>query len=228
MDPTTTDPTLDARRLAGRLAVVGALTMLAGAVVMGAAGAPDLDAALASGDLAGYLADAAARRTGALANLGLWLVGAPLLGAAGVVASRADAARGAQRELARAAYTGGAVTALVCFVAWLALVVGATDAPTPVDATVASVVGWFAYRLDAVATGLLIGVGPWLLAAVARPAWAPTWLRAWSLAALAAALFQVVPYLVPAVPLALGLAIVPIGLGWTLAAGVVLQRGRTA
>lgn len=226
--PTPIASTVAARRLAGRLAVAGALTMLAGAVVLGAFGAPDLDAALVSGDLERYLTEAASRRTAVLAHVSIWLVGAPLLGAAGVVAAHGDPMGAPHRELARAAYTVGAATALVCFVAWFAVAVQASASPSPTDATVAAVVGWFAYRLDVVATALLIGVGPWLLTAVARPSWAPPWLRVWAVGALAAAIFQVVPYLVPAVPLALGLLVMPVGLGWTLAAGTVLQRAAAA
>ena len=90
----------------------------------------------------------------------------------------------------------------------------------------AEALGFFASRADWIATVLLVGVGPALIAASGRDTWVPGWLAIWGALALLAGLLTTLTTLTT---LAVGLTtygflVVPVGLGWTIAAGVVVLR----
>lgn len=210
-------------RTAGLLAVAGALMMLAGAALWATTGT-DIDVALVDETMADYLAAVSEHRATLVVNLCLWVVGAMALGGAGVLMANVGTGRETTRQLARLAYSAGVPLAVVAFLAWKALILQLGGATDPAEVAIAEVVGWFAYRLDGVATALLVGLGPALVGAAGRGDWVPKWLFSWGLAAAVAGLLSFVPYVVPAVPLGLSFAIVPIGIGWTLAAGTVLLR----
>jgi hypothetical protein len=191
--------------------------MVLGAALWASTGT-DIDRALMSDDLGAYLAASAPQRAVLVSNLCVWIVGALTLGAAGQLLAPGPRPT---HVVARYVYGLGATSAVVAFVAWLAVIVQSADAPSPTAVEIARIVGWFAYRLDVVATALLIGIAPAILALA--PSSLPSWLRRWALAAGAVALASFLPYLTGA-PLELAFLIVPVGMSWTIAAGVTVLR----
>ncbi len=92
---------------------------------------------------------------------------------------------------------------------------------------VAETLGWFASRADWVATILIVGIGPTLIAVAGRGEWVPNWFYYWSfLTAFAAVLNAVAMFTGGSGLSTYGFLIIPIGVGWMIAAGIVLLRGK--
>lgn len=210
-----------ADRLAGICALAGALVMLTGAVlhrILQASGT-DLDAALTDGEMAGYL-DAAAGDPLVVANLSLWLVGAPLMAAAGIGFASLSRHRPGLAGLGLASALVGAAVAVIAFTAWLSLAVAV--GPTG-DAGLGTALGWFALRADWVATILIVGLPPLLYGLAGRGTWAPTWLVWLGAAAALASVLTVVALFTNELG-TYGFVLVPLGLLWIIAAGLVALR----
>jgi hypothetical protein len=127
----------------------------------------------------------------------------------------------AMAQIAAFSYATGVSLAITAFVAWLALVVQVA----PETDLVTEVIDWFASRADWTATILIIGTGPVLLARAGRGEWVPTWLAHWSILAAITGLLTAVAMLTGGAGLlSYGFLIVPVGIGWMIAAGVVLLR----
>jgi hypothetical protein len=209
------------RRLGGASLVIGALVMVAGAAVWASTGT-DLDAALVEGTVGAYL-DAAVEHRGALAvNLTLWMFGVGLLGLGGIQLAGTGREPGhPARDAARACYAVATTLALVSFLTWYGLIRVAGS----IDVGAAEAIGWTAWNLDNVATSLIVGIGPLALAWVARDGWMPQWLSIW---AGAAAITAVLTWI--AIPTGgggtYGFLIVPVGIVWSITAGVVAMRAR--
>ncbi len=215
-------PTTESR-LAGLAAITGAVAMLAGAVLWAASGA-DLDAALADGTMADYLVEAADNSALLTANLGTWIFGVLLLGIGGILLARLghdDAPAGA---LARFAYTAGPAAAIVFFSLWLGIVLGLAPAHGAGEPVIGAAVamGYAASIADWVATVLIVGVGAAAVAHAGRDTWVPRWLFNWAMVALAAGALAIAGLLAGAP--GVGMPIIPIGLGWTIAAGITAVR----
>jgi hypothetical protein len=218
---TTTTAREIRRRLGGGGLAAGALVMVAGAAVWASTGT-DLDAALVNGTVSAYLGAAVEHRSALGINLALWMFGVGLLGLGGVLlAGTGRAAEHPARDVARACYAVAATLALVSFLMWYGLIRVAGS----IDLSAAEAIGWTAWNLDNVATSLIIGLGPLALAWVAREDWMPRWLGIWAgLAAVAAVLTWI------AIPTGgggtYGFLIVPVGIAWSITAGVVALRAR--
>ena len=87
----------------------------------------------------------------------------------------------------------------------------------------ANVAGWIGIRADDLATALIIGLAPFFLSLAARGGWMPSWLAVWGYLAGIVGLLSTVVYLIPSLA-GMGLLIVPVGMGWMIAAGIVLPR----
>lgn len=209
----------------GVTAIAGAVLMLIGAALWAASGA-DLDAALADGAIAGYLTDAAANSELLVANLSFWIAGVLVLSIGGLMLLSLGASNSNAAIAARAVYTTGAPLAIASFVAWLALIRLAGSGGAEVEA-LADTLGFFASRADWIATVLLVGIGPALIAASGRESWVPGWLAIWSAVALLAGLLTTIAMFAGGLT-TYGFLVVPVGLGWTIAAGVVVLRGPRA
>jgi len=209
-------------RAAGALALSGAGIMLLGAVVWITTGT-DLDAALMNGEIQAYLEMAEQHRRALVVNLSLWILGVLVLGAGGIAMAGLRAERNLPGDLAGLTYTAAVPLAISAFVAWLAIVVQGSSSPDAVEVRLAELIGWYAYRADGVATALIVGLGPAMLGWSGRDLWAPGWLQSWGIVAAVAGIASFLPYYLP-VPLGLSMVIVPVGIGWTIAAGVVLVR----
>jgi hypothetical protein len=210
-------------RPAGGLALSGVGLMLVGAAIWGSTGT-DIDVALQTDEMAAYLVAAAEHRTALVANLSIWIVGVLGLGAAGTAMSAVGNGPGLNRDLARFVYWVGTSLAISAFVAWLAIIVQLSGATDALEVAIAEVVGWYAYRADLVATALIVGAGPALLSWAGRGGWVPSWLFGWGQLAALFGVLCFLPYFVPELPFVLTFVIVPVGVGWTLAAGIVLLR----
>lgn len=215
-------PTDGAMRLAAVLLFAAAAFMAAGGVIKRVTGA-DLDAALADGTLAGYFQVVADNQVAVVMNLSAWIVGVLAWGAAATVVAGLSASRDVTGRIAMVCYWTGVPLAVASFVAWLALVVQiAPDVGTQQLAT-AEIVGWLASRADWIATVLIAGLGSLLLSIAGRDDWAPGWLVWWGVVAAAAGAVTVVAITAGGLS-TYGQAIIPLGVGWTIATGIVLLR----
>lgn len=224
IDKTTSagHPADGAMRLAAVLLFAAAAFMAAGGIIKRVTGA-DLDAALADGTLAGYFQVVADNQVAVVFNLSAWIVGVLAWGAAATVVARLSASRDVAGRIAMVCYWTGVPLAVASFVAWLALVVQVgPDAGTRQLAT-AEIVGWLASRADWIATALIAGLGSLLLSIAGRDDWAPEWLVWWGAVAAAAGAVTVVAIIAGGLS-TYGQVIIPVGVGWTIATGMVLLR----
>jgi hypothetical protein len=209
-------------RFAGYAALGAATSMILGAVLWGVSGA-DLDRALAAGTVADYLETAAAQRPLLVANLTAWIAGVMLFGAAGAGFFRLCQRRRTLAQLGLLCYWTAVPLAIASFVAMLAVVVQIAPQASPDAVLLAEVVGWFGSRADWIATALIVGFGPALISLAGRDEWVPAWLAYWAMTAAFAGLLTIVAMFTSALS-SYGFLIVPVGLGWTIAAGVVALR----
>lgn len=218
---TSTDPST--ARTASVTAIGGAVSMLIGAALYFSSGANDLWAALADGEMAAYLISADAARGQLVANHSLWIVGVLLMG----IAIRAMASIGGPRRGPAAAAVSIATTAvplaIVSFITMVSLAVQLAPNTTASSVATAEVIGWIGARADDLATVLIIGVAPLLVARAARGDWLPRWLAFWAHAAAAFGTVFLVGVFVPALS-DVGFLVVPVGVLWMLAAGIVIAR----
>lgn len=205
-------------RMAGLILASGAIIMLIGTALWASSGA-DLDRALDSGDMAGYLVDAAASAAVLYANLTFWIVGSTLIGLGGYLLSF-HGTRVASRA-ARMIYGLGPALAVTSFVAWMALIRLATGSGTSLE--LADTLGFFASRLDWVATIILVAVGPVLLAISSRGTWMSNWLYRFGLIAGVAGVITAISMVTGGLT-TYGILSVPLGIGWTVVAGIVAAR----
>ncbi len=221
-----TDKNQSVTRLGGYAAITSAVLMITGAVLKVVSGA-DLDQALATGDLAGYLGDAAEVRYLLVTNLSLWIAGVFGLGVAGTTMAHLCERDRATGLLVRLCYYTGVPLAIAAFTAWIALVVQLSpDAASP-GTSIAEVVGLFASRADWIATVLVVGAGPALISFAGRKDWVPNWLAGLGVVTAIAGVLTVIAMFTHALT-SYGFLIVPVGLIWMIAAGIVLLRsGKT-
>jgi hypothetical protein len=202
----------------GTASIVGVVTMFVGAAVASSTGT-DLWAALSDATIADYLADATEHRTALFANLSLWVAGATALALGGALLTRVAPTEETSAALARHVYQLGGGLAVVSFVLWMGLV----RVAAAIDPVSAELVGFVATRLDDLATICLAGAAPTLLALSA--AWLPAWLRKAAIAVGITSVLSIVALFTDA-STSYGFLIVPVGLLWTLAAGIAATRAR--
>lgn len=216
-------------RLGAYTALLGSACAITGAA-LGIASGADLDVAFAHDDMAAYLATAGAHTGMLVANLTIWIVMAFLLGIAATAMTSLCERRWVLARVARYMYGTGVPLVIGAYVAWLAIVVQIAPDTSPAAVQVAEVVGWFAIRADWVATILVVGIGPTMIAHAGHGEWVPTWLVRWSYVTAFAGVLTAVAMLTGGSGLTTyGFLIIPVGVGWMIAAGVVLvRRLRTA
>ena len=209
-------------RVGGYTAVGGAVTMLIGAALWGTSGT-DLWAALDSGDVAGYLVAAGTMRVQLIANLTFWIVGVLILGVAGTALANLCVRRRMPAQIALVCIRTGVPLVIVAYIAMLSLLVQIAPDTSATAVTIAQVVGWIGVRADDLATALIIGAGPLFISLAGRDDWVPTWLARWGYLAGVIGLFSLVVLYIP--PLrGLSFIIIPLGVAWMIAAGIVLLR----
>ena len=211
-----------AAQLGAYTALGGTVIMLIGAALWGTSGT-DLWAALDSGDMAGYLATAGAVKGQLVANLTVWIVGVLVLGVAGRVLVQLCTRRQSLALAALVCISTAVPLVVISYIAMMALVVQIAPDTSATSVAIANVVGWIGTRADDLGTALIIGFTPLFLSLAGREEWVPTWLARWGYLAGVIGLFSLVVLYFPGLT-AFGFAILPVGMGWMLAAGVVLLR----
>jgi hypothetical protein len=114
----------------------------------------------------------------------------------------------------------------MAYIAMLSLVVQIAPNTSPVAVSLAEVVGWIGARADDFATALILGAGPFFFVLAGKGAWVPGWLAVWGYVAGVVGLFSLAVLYVPGLA-GFGFLILPVGMGWLLAASVVLLRRKT-
>lgn len=209
-------------KLGGYATLTGTVLMLIGAALWGTSGT-DLWAALDTGDVAGYLAAAEGVNGQLVANLSIWILGTFIIGIAGTMLAALSTRRRTLAQIALVCYRTAVPLVIVSYIAMLAVVVQLGGATSATAVSLAEVVGWIGVRADDLATALILGPAPLFIALAGHGQWVPTWLLRWSYLCGAASLFSLVVLYLPGMG-SLGFIILPIGMGWMLAAGVVLLR----
>jgi len=212
------------RRAAGITAIVAAVTMLIGTAFWIAAGA-DLGAALEGDTIGEYLTDIAANSTLVTANLGFWILGVILLGLGGIMLSTLGDQDSPATAVARFAFTAGPAASIVFFSVWLGMVLGLAPAFVAGDQVeaVALALGHAIIFADEVATTLILSLGGAALAVAGRHTWVPRWLFRWAMLSAVLGVLAIVALIVDALA-TLAIAIVPVGLGFMIAAGITALR----
>ncbi|MDX9749706.1 MAG: hypothetical protein RBT71_01315 [Flavobacteriales bacterium] len=211
-------------RVAGAMTIIGALTMIAGAITWGASGA-DLDAALTGGGIGDYLLKAHATEDMLRINITLWTIGVLIMCAGGVQLALMGRSRPQPAGVAFFAFAIGAGSAIVFFPMWMGIVIGL--APAHADgadhSAVAIAIGQGATIADWIATTMILSVGTVCVAQAGKGIWVPRWLVTWSYVAIVTGVLTTVGLLVGQRS-TYAMLDVPVGLGWMIAAGIVALR----
>lgn len=212
----------DSARIGGYALIAGALLMVTGAAFYFSTGI-DLWDSLSNDTMAAYLAGAGPMRQRLIINLTLWIVGVLSLGVGGVQMADICQRRRALAQAGRVCFLTAIPLAIIAFIAMMALVVQIAPDTSDTAVALAKVVGWIGARADDLATALIVGFGPLLIALAGRDEWVPRWLLIGGWVAAAVALISLVGIYLPGLA-DLGFLIVPVGLVWMLSAGVQLLK----
>ncbi|SHN35134.1 hypothetical protein SAMN04488057_1257 [Cyclobacterium lianum] len=200
---------------AGYVSIAGALSMLIGAAFWAASGT-DLWQAIADSQMEDYLSNLDSVRHLLVINTFFWILGVILLATAGTLMAEFCDSRPALAQMGMVFMRTACSIAIVSFIAMLAL------AFHHQSLAAASLTGWVGARLDDIATMMLIGYGPLCLSISGVREWVPRWLNTWGLLAGLAGLIGLIGLLTGTV--ILGFIIIPFGIGWMIAAGLVLIK----
>ena len=215
----------NAARLGAYTTLLGSVCMLTGAAIMISSGT-DMDLALYNGTIADYLRESLVNQYMLIVNLSLWILGVILLGIGATMMALLSEQNSILAQLVRYNYWIAIPLVVTAYMAWLAVVVRLASSASPEAAAIAEGIGWFAVRADWLATVLVLGTGPALIAAAGRGIWVPKWLRVWSLITLFAGLLTTVAQYAGGLT-TYGFLIIPIGMGWMIAAAITLFRQKT-
>jgi hypothetical protein len=209
-------------RLGGLTALSGAIIMIFGAILYFSSGT-DLWAAVDGGDIAGYLITAGTVKSQLIANLSLWIIGVLVLGTAWHAIIPLCVQKPVQAKIATIFVSSAVPLAIVSYIMMLVLIVLIAPDTSSTSLIVAKIVGWIAIRTDDLATALLIGFPPLFVTIAARRDWMPNWLATWGYLAGVVGLFSLIVLYIPEL-IKFGMIIIPVGVGWMVAVGIVLLR----
>ena len=202
----------------GSISIAGAVSMLTGAALWGASGT-DLWQALANDQMEEYMSLLPGAKQLLVMNTSFWVLGVLLMATAiSLMADFITSSRGFA-QMAKVFSRIGASIAIVSFIMMLSLSI----VNPPLE--VATIIGWVGTRIDDIATMLIIGFSPLCLSNAGKSDWVPGWLSVWGYLAGICALLGIISLFTGIT--ALGFIIIPIGIGWMIAAGVVLIKKRT-
>lgn len=209
-------------RKAGAVILIGAIIMLAGAIVWQAAGA-DLDAALATEGIPAYLELLGNVRHLIILNLSFWTLGVFLMGVGGFMLSNLSRQNYLPSQFAKFCFITAVPMAIVSFVGMATIAALIAPDTQPMSVEITEAIGWFSSRTDWFATILIVGLGPAFLSSAGSRIWAPRWLSFWGYICAIAGVLTLVSIYIGGLT-TYGFLIVPVGLGWMIAAGIVLLR----
>lgn len=203
------------KKFSGTVIIAGTLSMLTGAAFWGAS-ETDLWQSLANGKMEEYLVQVEGKKDILVVNTIFWTLGVMLLGIGVIFMSDSFISRYRLARVAKELVRIAIPVAIVSFIVMLSLAIH----PPTIESAMA--IGWIGARLDDLATILIIGACPVFLSVAGRNDWIPGWLTIWGYLAGIAGLLGILSLLTGIV--VLGFVIIPFGLGWMLAAGLVLIR----
>ncbi len=206
---------------AGTASVTGAVLMLIGAACWGATGT-DLWAALAGNNMQEYMTSLSSVKTLLAVNTACWIAGVVFLGTATTLMSTLGNENHLFSSLAKIITSSAVPVAIVSFLLMFSLVIISPSIHEQ-SITLATVLGWTGARLDDIATLSIIGISPFLLSVAGRDRWVPGWLQVWGMLTAIAAVLVIISIFVPSL-YRLNFIIIPVGIGWMIAAGIVLLR----
>lgn len=209
-------------RRTGLLSIIGAVTMIIGALFWGITGT-DLWAALADDTMAAYLTAVAEVKPLLVINTTFWILGALLLGVAGTMLVDCCDKRSLWAQVALVCYRTAVPLAIVAFLTMLVITIQIAPDTSATAVYLAEVMGWMGTKADDLATILLIGAAPLLLSLAGRHDWMPKWLVVWGFLAGLSGLFTLLGLFADGF-VAVASLILPVGMGWMISAGVVLLR----
>lgn len=204
------------------LTLIGSVCMLSGAALLMISGA-DMDLALETNNISGYLAAVEENRTMLVVNLTLWIIGVILLGAAATLMISINKERFVFSRIAQYNYHISIPIVVISYMAWLAVIVPISGGDSGEVTYLTASVGWFATRADWVATFLVLGIGPMLISLTGKDYWVPRWLLRWSYGCLIAGLLNVLALYLGGLT-TYGFLVIPVGMGWMIAVAVVLFK----
>jgi hypothetical protein len=203
-------------------ALIGTLAMIVGAILWGVSGAY-FDRALDNGDLLNYLKTAGENNTLLIANLSIWIIGVFIIGVAGTMMANLCVKRQTIAKIAQFSIWTAIPLVIAAYTAWLVVVVRVSVYDSEAAFIIAEAMGWFASRADWIATILILSIGPALISLAGRGGWVPTWLARWSGVCLFAGLLSAIGMFAGGLT-TYGFLIIPVGLGWMIAASFVLFK----
>ncbi|MBK8517063.1 MAG: hypothetical protein IPL55_12515 [Saprospiraceae bacterium] len=205
----------NAKAFAGWVSICGAISMIIGAIFWGSSGT-DLWQTLATGQMQSYLSKLPEVQHLLVINTSFWIMGVLLLATAGTFMSGFCISNLRLATFSQVFMCSAAPIAIVSFMIMLSLAIH------PPSAESAITIGWIGTVLDDVATFLIIGASPFILSISGKDDWVPGWLVWWGYLAGIAGLVSIVGMLIGVA--AIGFFIIPFGIGWMIAAGVVLIK----
>lgn len=209
------------QKAGGRAAIAGSILMFIGAALWGSSGT-DLWMALRERTMRAYLADAGQAKALLTANIPFWIAGVIVLTTAGKIMADISGQSGSA-VAAKVSLIVGAPLAVISFITMLALVIQIAPDISETSVAIANVIGWIGARADDLATALIIGFFPIFISIAGQNRWVPKWLLIWGYMAGFFGLLSLIVLYIPSLA-ALGMIIIPVGLGWMIAAGIILIK----
>ena len=209
-------------RTTGITVIVAFGTMLIGAILFGATGV-DLWDALKTGTMPDFLTRIQDVHTLSVANLTIWILGVFLFGIAGSRLAGRPGNKPGPTNIARISYQTAVPLVILSYLCMLSLTVIVAPKYGTEGVMLGETIGWIGARADDIGTFLILGVGPLCFSLAGKGTWMPGWLANWGYLAFLAGVISVLSLFLP-VPSLLGFLILPFGMGWMLAMGIVLLK----
>jgi hypothetical protein len=213
--------TISFARPAAIFTLTGSICMLFGAALLQISTA-DLDLALETGGLSEYLEKVNNNRPILVTNLTVWIIGVILIGLAGTMMAKLGNKKPVLSHITSFNFLIGVPIVVISYMAWMTVVVRLSP-DSGISEGLVNSMGWFATHADWVATILILGTGPLLISLTGRGIWIPKWLYVWSIIAFITGILNGIAMFTNMLT-TLGIIIIPVGMGWMIAASIVLFR----